>query len=332
MYEYRFLDLLYDIDLFNLINEPTHIERNTIDLIATSCPDITYSQLCKSLSYHYPIAIDLPEKTIDHDVVSLQQYSKSCFDITAFNFAHDHLYLLSYENRIWYDGFMQNSCKLSLTPKRTKRIYYPNFYSSHTVHLINKRNTLLHNIKKNLKCVLVFNFCLIKNEISESVELDKATFFDTTNLTDIRHCFKHLCSMDIFSVYPSVLEGNGCKAHSIVEKANVFNSYFCSVFGPATQITIVLSNNPSIISLVAVSEIENMLKECDYTHQVGVTIFLHLFSIIRLLFLLLLYIRSFNALLILEFGLKNGKLISSFLYTEMDLFHWLKAIDHWAFY
>ena len=72
--------------------------------------------------------------------------------------------------------------------------------------------------------------------------------------------------MKTSSVYPSVLEWNGYKAHSIVEKVNVFNHYFCSRFGPATQITIVLSNNPSIIlsdSLVAVSEFENMPKECD---------------------------------------------------------------------
>ena len=62
------------------------------------------------------------------------------------------------------------------------------------------------------------------------------------------------------------------EAHSIVEKANVFNNYFGSVSGPASQITIVLSNNPSIIlsdSLVAVSEVENMLKECDDNLSAG---------------------------------------------------------------
>ena len=143
--------------------------------------------------------------------------------------------------------------------------FYPSFYSSHTLHLINKRDTLCR-MKKNLDWVLIFKFCLITNEISESIELDKATFLDTINLTDIRHCFKYLRSMKTSSVYPSVLECNGYKAHSIVEKVNVFNNYFCSRFGPATQITIVLSNNPSIIlsdSLVAVSEFENMPKECD---------------------------------------------------------------------
>ena len=279
LYENRFLDLLYDIDLFQLIKEPTHIEGNTLDLIATSCPDITYSLLRKSLSHHYPIAIHLPENTIDHDAVSLQQYSKSSFDITAFNFALNDLYMLLYENRIGYDGFMQNwfhgiakALALSLTPKRTKRINYPNFYSSHTLHLINKRDTLMRKITKNLNWVLIFKLCLIKNEISESIELDKATFLDTINLTDIRHCFKYLRSMKTSSVYPSVLEWNGYKAHSIVEKANVFNNYFCSVFGPATQITIVLSNHPSIIlsnSLVAVSEVENMLKECDDNLSAG---------------------------------------------------------------
>ena len=49
-YENRFLDLLYDIDLFQLVNEPTHIEGNTLDLIATSCPDITYSLACRTIT------------------------------------------------------------------------------------------------------------------------------------------------------------------------------------------------------------------------------------------------------------------------------------------
>ena len=56
------------------------------------------------------------------------------------------------------------------------------------------------------------------------------------------------------------------KTHSIVEKANVFNNYFFSVFEPASQKTYVLYNNPSIIlsdALVAASEVENMVKECD---------------------------------------------------------------------
>ena len=111
-----------------------------------------------------------------------------------------------------------------------------------------------------------FKFFLIKNEISEYIELDKATFLDIINLKDIRHCFKYLRSVKSSFVYSSVFDWNGYNHHSIVEETNVYNNYFCSVFGPATQITIVLSNNPSIIlsdSLVAVSEVENMLKECD---------------------------------------------------------------------
>ena len=78
--------------------------------------------------------------------------------------------------------------------------------------------------------------------------------------------------MKTFSVYPPVMDWNGYKADSIVEKANVFNNYRCSVFGPASQIKIVLSNNPSIIlsvSLVAVFEFENMLKECDDNLSAG---------------------------------------------------------------
>ena len=186
--------------------------------------------------------------------------------------------MLLYENRICYDCFMQNwfhgmakALAHSLTPKRTKKPNYPIFCSSHTLHLTNKRVTSLRKIKKKLKWVLIVKFCFITNGISESIELE-VTFLDTINLTDIRHCFKYLRSMNTSSVYPSVLEWNDYKAHSIVEKANVFNNYFCSLFGPASQITIVLSKNPSIIlsdSLVAVSEVENMLKECDDNLSAG---------------------------------------------------------------
>ena len=78
--------------------------------------------------------------------------------------------------------------------------------------------------------------------------------------------------MKTFSVYLYVLQWKGNKTHSNFEKANVFNNYFCSVFGPATQITTVLSNNSSIIlstSSAAVSEVKNMLKECDENLPAG---------------------------------------------------------------
>ena len=114
---------------------------------------------------------------------------------------------------------MAKALALSLTPKRTKRNNYPIFFSSRTLHLINKRDTLLSKIKKNLNWVLIIKFFLIRNEIFESIELDKATFHDTINLLDIRHCFKYFRSMKTSSVNPSVLEWNRCKAHSIVEKS-----------------------------------------------------------------------------------------------------------------
>ena len=120
--------------------------------------------------------------------------------------------------------------------------------------------------------VLIFRLCLIKKDISESIELDKASFLDNINLTDIRHCFKYLRFMKNRSVYPSVLGWNSYKTHSIVEKTKDFTNYFCSVLRPATQITIFLSNNPRIIlsdSLVTVSEFENLLKESDDNPSAG---------------------------------------------------------------
>ena len=252
LYENQFLNLLCDSDLFQILNERTHIEGNTLDLIATSCPDVTNSLLCKRLSHHCPIEIHLPENKIDHDVVSLQQYSKSSFDITAFNFALNDLYMLLYENRICYDGFMQKwfhgmakAPALSLTPKRNKRNNFPSFYSSHTLHLINKRDILLSKIKKNLNWVLIFKFCLIKNEICESRELDKATFLDTINLTDIRHSFKYLRSMKTSSVYPLCLNGMSKKLIQLLRKPMILTTTSILCFGPATQLSIVLTTQVS---------------------------------------------------------------------------------------
>ena len=63
--------------------------------------------------------------------------------------------MILYENSVCYDRFMQNwfqgmakALALSLSPKRTKNIDHPYFYSSHILHLINKRDPLLGKIKK----------------------------------------------------------------------------------------------------------------------------------------------------------------------------------------
>ena len=63
----RFCDIIFDLNLTQLINQPTHITGNILDLILTSSPDSIFN-----LHIHYDLPLPIPS---DHYIIT--------FDIAA---------------------------------------------------------------------------------------------------------------------------------------------------------------------------------------------------------------------------------------------------------
>ena len=72
----------------------------------------------------------------------------------------------------------------------------------------------------------------INSNLSDSIELDKTFYEESFYNQDLNHCFQSLRSLDQASSYISVLEFGDKSATTPESKAQWFNEFFGSVFGP----------------------------------------------------------------------------------------------------
>ena len=74
----KFCDIIFNLNLSQLICEPTHIAGNMLDLILTNIPDHIFNVNVHSVpplsipSDHYTITFDV--QTLNHDVQTKQQH------------------------------------------------------------------------------------------------------------------------------------------------------------------------------------------------------------------------------------------------------------------
>ena len=114
--------------------------------------------------------------------------------------------------------------------KRSKRMNLPLFYSSHTVHLINQKETTLRMLSREGSFLQAIKIRKLLKELSESIELDKEMFFNQFNLSSIRQCCKFLRSLGFSTNLPTTMFHNSATFNKDFEIASEFNNYFASVF------------------------------------------------------------------------------------------------------
>ena len=127
------------------------------------------------------------------------------------------------------------SCKI----KTSRRSQYPYFYSSHSIHQINKLRTAK---KCNYRNGTIER---LKQEISLSVELDKTVLLENLSPVSTRSCFKFLRSFSSNRL-PNQMNWNTLKANTSNEIANRFNSYFSCVFQKSVDIPLQPPELPTI--------------------------------------------------------------------------------------
>ena len=243
------------MNLNPLVFEPTHKSGSTLDIILTSHSELFNVYVDSHLySDHYPVFVllNLPIPYSEAATNTSIMYSLSSFSSTLFN---SHLSngfdtLLALPNCSFSDVSMEEyfslwqqtvlyalnmSCKI----KTSRRSQYPYFYSSHSIHLINKLRTAKKCNYRNGTTER------LKQEISLSVELDKTVLLENLSPVSTRSCFKFSRSFSSNRL-PNQMNWNTLKANTSNEIANLFNSYFSSVFQKSLDIPLQPPELPTI--------------------------------------------------------------------------------------
>ena len=232
--EQQFLDIVNYCGLNQFINMPTHSRGNILDLVLSTVDTLSYAVLDAPFTDHKVVCFQV---ALHSHRTSAMVYAKSSFNALNFNIELRQFYLfLSSDPSLhldyyqsWYDYFYAAMSK-SLKVKRKKRLDVPFFISSHTMHLLKKGDTITRKLSKIFSTKLDFQRVKLNEDIDTSIELDRFSLVEQLNLNNTKHCYRLLQSLKSNSMYPSLMFFGNIKAGSSFEKAQLFNTFFSSVF------------------------------------------------------------------------------------------------------
>ena len=277
--EQEFIETSDLLAVSQLIDTPTHKLGNILDLILTNDDTSFFNVHQQLFSDHFPIlfytSCCLPKP------VCTESFSKSSFDQFLFNSNLETLFnFITLDNLSnpcypyeWYELLTQ-SIGSSLQLKRSKRLHFPTFYSSHTIHILNLVRTNQTKLNKGWSLHNSIKHIELTRALSESIELDKHIYIEQFSLKSPTDCFKLLRSLGFSQSYPSVMYFEDQVLHTESEKATCFNNYFGSVFGPKTinPPTLFMSSDHKIclddVSIRA-ETVTFMLSQCNDSSSLG---------------------------------------------------------------
>ena len=114
----------------------------------------------------------------------------------------------------------------------------PLFYSSHTIHLINQRETAFKQLGSDPSFLLALKLRELNLSISDSIELDKELFINQFDLSSTRRFYKLLRSFGFNSSFPPVMFHGNESFFTDSEKALGFNKFFALVFQDKSSHTV----------------------------------------------------------------------------------------------
>ena len=198
--ELEFLEYLNFLELLPLITTgQTHRCGNIHDKIVTNDNFTTeYSIEDNSLSHHssiifyYSSEINKPyqhpteHSFNDHTDMMSFRNSWECFSLTSFP---------SEANVNEFYSFVSWSLNTCFPFKRKVRINNVFYYSSHTIHCLNKLNTARRKYSKKPIKNILDSFQSLQSDCSDSVELDTIMYIKGSSTSSLNQCFSLLNSL-----------------------------------------------------------------------------------------------------------------------------------------
>ena len=246
-----FCDFVYD-NLFQLVDTPTHVGGNLLDLVLTSdtqlIDDLCVLELAGSfrsdhlmitfnLCHHFVSTPQRPPRGNDShfvfdfpkaDMDGLCSYLESsdfsaCFQSSDVDFVWSTIKLL-----------ILNAVELFIPMVRLKSRQYPKWFSSNIRHDINCLRTLRKKCKLHPSPASLSKLSRLESLLESKISLAKSTYetnlihqFATNNSSKI---YKHIRSFTGLSSIPTTVEFNSVFGTADSDKASLFNSYFHSIF------------------------------------------------------------------------------------------------------
>ena len=239
--------LCVENSLVQIIDSPTHKSGNILDLAFFSHEHKwCYTVLDRDISDHSPLVLTTDIKMIleIHETqFSFAQFNYSLFKellvlnrtLTQSCHSQDPSFLTQ-----WFQA-LGHAIQLSLPRKRKTRRQLPFFYSSQTVHQINKLRTAER--RSASPTVLI----KLSSDLETLIEMDKTVLLRNLSTYSTNDVFALLRKLNNNASYPSTMKYGSLSANNTLAKADLFNRFFCSVYIKSIEETVLPeAENPSI--------------------------------------------------------------------------------------
>ena len=294
-----FCDFIFNHNLTQLVENPTHNRGNVLDLVLTSNADDVYD-LCVirpnqslPLSDHYMISFKIALSP-SHMYAKIPKESHSCcyvFDFPKADIEGIICYLSDSDfsscfqsndvEFVWSSikQLIFNAMHLFIPKVRLKSHQSPKWFTPQIRHHINCLRSMRRRYKSNPTTHLQDQINLAQCNLQEEINSAKSAYetsliyqFADTNNSKI---YKYINSITGQSSIPPTVTLGLCSASSNSEKASLFNSYFHSVFSQSSfEIPSLASLSTSVSTLsevtISSSEVFEVLSALDTSKAMGV--------------------------------------------------------------
>ena len=251
--EQEVVNVFRDFSLEPLIHDtPTHKLGNTLgNILTTSDGAFVYCQVRRDLqlSYHYPIILRIDSRVLP---INTKQPTRYCFNQAQ----HLEKFLDSWKFFAFEDSpntndvtrfyeFLWSGVKTNFKQKRRKRTANPFFYSSLTMHTLNKLNRMRKKIARNPSKTNLSRLSELEIEFREFSEMDKICFINGSMTSNLSDCFALLRSLKS-SDYPKIMFFDQERLENPVDIANGFNKFFAKNFNTGSYTGVAYSSSEFI--------------------------------------------------------------------------------------
>ena len=271
-------ELIFDLQLSQIIDNPTHVKGNTLDLLITNMAnrisDPRIHQDLFTLSDHFPITFSfkatLPKPVNHHPVVSLN-YSKADYDGMC-SFLLDGDFCDCFESSdvesIWslikYAILTAIAEFVPVASSSRRHSHLPKWFNQQLRHSLNCLRTLQRRYNSHPTLHLSQKLARSKSQLTQDIK-DSKSCYEAQLVNDYVHnrspkIFSHIRSITLQNQLPPHLFMGSLSAASDEEKANLFNKYFKSVYSPATT----CSMPATVTSTSPLSEINISVSDTYY--------------------------------------------------------------------
>ena len=283
-----FCNIVFNLNLTQLIDQPTHTAGNILDLVLTNIPDSIFNiQIHDNPpllipSDHYIITFDISNGSVPCKInesyntlnFSKGDYESLCYflgtvDLSPCYQSEDIEFIWSYLSTIIKDAINRFVPVVSVCHNKQ-----PAWFNSDIRHHINCLRTLKRKFNKhpttNNKAKYENSCNLLQAKINSAKDTYESTLINSFTDVNNSKIYKYIRSLSKSNSMPPTLHHNYTSADSDSEKANTFNDYFYSVFVQPPSNPLPFSDTTTDTNInITEEDVYNALTDLDTTKATG---------------------------------------------------------------